>query len=381
MRFQSACRLALTCLATTGAAPLVMANEVADLDCSPAHGVTPLCGFERPEDIEVVAAGTRLLVSEYRGLNGESGGPLVLFDPEHGTQRVVYPHDAQAMTPGSSDRGWGSDDCPGRPGGEFAPHGIHYSTLDGRERVLVVNHGGREAVELFEVIDGQDGQRFALAWRGCVPAPEGIWMNDVVGLRDGGLAVSHMVTRALSEDALYEAEARHSQTGWVMRWQPDQGWTKIAGSDGALPNGLEVAADGAILYINEYFGDQVVALDLVSGRQLWRAAVAAPDNASRTDDGVLLITSHRVGLKQVLACNAHPLSVCAIPYAIVALRERDGAAMTVFESRADQPMGAATVAVAYGDDIYIGAYVGDRMARIKRPAVFAFDTPTPRAEP
>ena len=45
--------------------------------------------------------------------------------------------------------GWGTPDCPGEPDKAFAPHGIHLSRRgDGRLQLLVVNHGGREAIEV-----------------------------------------------------------------------------------------------------------------------------------------------------------------------------------------------------------------------------------------
>ena len=335
-------------------------------DCTARAGVTPLCGFERPEDIEPVANGARLLVSEYGSLAGTRNGRLVVFDPVSERRRVVYPTaDAGAELAVS---GWGDEHCPGPPGPGFSPHGIHHSELAGSERVLVVNHTGREAIEFFELLNADDPEHLALTWRGCVIAPDGIWMNDVAGLANGAFLASHMVTRASGEEALFAAEAQHSNTGWVMAWSPQSGWSKVVGSDGGLPNGIEVSADGGTVYINEYFGDHVTALDIASGQRLWRTAVTGPDNSSWSNDGLLLVASHQEDLHHVLACNEHLLSACPLRYEVVAIRPDDGAAVVLFAGGGDDPMGAATVAVEHQGHLYMGSFVGDRMVRIKRPA-------------
>ena len=78
-------------------------------------------------------------------------------------------------------------------------------------------------------------------------------MNDVVGLPGGGFAVSHMVTRGTGGAALFDAERARNDIGYVLTWDAAAGWRKLPGSDGALPNGLEISADGSVLYVNEYF--------------------------------------------------------------------------------------------------------------------------------
>ena len=40
---------------------------------------------------------------------------------------------------------------------------------DGQWQVLAVNHGGRESVEFFQLLEESEGYR--LAWRGCALAP------------------------------------------------------------------------------------------------------------------------------------------------------------------------------------------------------------------
>lgn len=341
---------------------LVPAGALAVDDCTPADGYTPICNLQRPEDLEALPGGKLILISEYGALSGAKPGRLTAYRPADDARIPLFPA-AGAPAKAGADA-WGDPACPGPPGAEFSPHGIHHSNIGGTDRVLVVNHGGREAVEMFELAVSPDGSSASLTWRGCVVAPEKVWMNDVAGLPAGGFAVSHMVERGTAEEALLEAERTRADTGEVLEWSATGGWRRVPGTAGGLPNGIEVSDDGATLYVNYYFGDAVAAIDRASGRRLWQAEVPSPDNASWDIDGRLLVASHRKDLAAVIACGEDAAApYCKLPFAIVALDAQTGAAVTLIEGDGET-MGAATVALPFGDALYLGAYVGGRMARI-----------------
>lgn len=339
--------------------------------CTGAEGVTPICGFQRPEDLEVLNPDA-LLVSEYGGLAGTTPGRLSVYTPVRDARRELYPAGGADGSPA-----WGAPDCPGPPGAAFSPHGIHLATVAGGQRVLAVNHGGREAIEIFELSDAHDATRARLTWRGCVVAPAAAWLNDVVGLPDGGFAATHMVARGTPEDALFAAERSRGPIGYVLEWSRAGGWQRLTGSDGGLPNGIAVSADGGVLYVNEYFGDRVVALDRRRGERLWETVVDAPDNSSWDAAGRLLVASHRVDLAAILACNEAPLAPCAVPYDIVAIDPTDGRRETV-AAGGDAHFGAATVAVELGGRLYLGSFVGDRLAQTTRGTGLTGEEPRQR---
>ena len=334
-------------------------------DCTAHNGMEPFCTVEKPEDMESI--GQWVLISEYGSLDGSHAGRLTLFNPTNNATRVLYPagNDAAAT---DSQPAWGDAACQTPPGAQLSPHGIHHSALGGEERLYVVSHGGREAVELFEILNAGDFDTFALQWRGCVPAPDGSWINDVVGLGNGALAVTHMVSKGISEEALIEAETAQATTGAVFEWQPAQGWHKVPNSDGSLPNGLEVSTDGSTLFINEYLGDRVTALERASGRRLWQTPVDGPDNSSWAVDGRLLVASHLVTLEEVFHCTQTPLTMCPLAYTIVALEADTGYASTVFRDNEPSVIGGATIALDHDGWLYLGSFVGDRMARVRVPA-------------
>jgi hypothetical protein len=157
--------------------------------CDPIGNAHPLCGWQNPEDMEALPDGRYVIVSEIGGQNGERPGMLSLLDLETETRQVLY-DGGSSQTAGE----WGEQSCLEVAQGVFSPHGIHFSLrADGRMQLLVVQHGGRESIEMFEVIQASD--RWQLAWRECAIAPNGSMINDVVATPEGGFLVTHMMTK------------------------------------------------------------------------------------------------------------------------------------------------------------------------------------------
>lgn len=199
--------------------------------CVAANGFEPICGFRRPEDLEVLAGSQALLVSEYGALSGARPGQLSVLDLTTRERRTLFAGRADHAAAGQSPA-IGDEKCPGPPGPEFSPHGIHLASVGDQQRLLVVNHGEREAIEIFELTGGPRAADVMLTWRGCVPAPAEAWLNDVVNLPDGGLVATHMVTRGTHEEDLLAAETARTDTGYALEWQPSSGWQRVAAGAG-----------------------------------------------------------------------------------------------------------------------------------------------------
>ncbi len=260
---------------------------------------------------------------------------------------------------------WGDPACPGPPGERFATHGLHVSVRsDGRTQVHVVNHVDRESIEFFELRESDEG--FTAQWRGCAVAPEPYWLNDVVGLRDGGFIATHMIDRGSDLSDIQEALREGTPAGYVVEWSAQRGWERVEGSEGGLGNGIEISPDERILYINFYAGGEVVAFDRGSGERLWTAAVSQPDNTSWTPDRKLLVASHDTPLEDTLAFIGVHDKGCPLPFSLVVLDPVDGT-QQILVDRAGPPMGGVTTAVHVGDDLYLGSFSGDRLGRLRHP--------------
>jgi hypothetical protein len=321
----------------------------------------PICGFRNPEDLELLPDGKHLLVSEFGSMEGERAGALALLELESEARTVLY----RGGDGGSLAAGWGDPACPGPPPAEMSPHGIHLSRRpDERLQLLVVNHGGREAVELFEVTGSPSG--WALAWRGCAVAPVGSWLNDVVALPEGGFLVTHMLPKRSGAGRVVEylkAAALGMRTGHVLEWRPARGFAPLPGTETVFPNGIALSADGGTIFLNSSIGGEVLRIDRASGELRGSAEVAGPDNSTWAPDGRLLVASFVGPLWETLACDGIERGSCPVAFEIVAVDPETLATETLYRG-GGAPMGAGTVGLRVGDELFVGSFAGDRILRV-----------------
>jgi hypothetical protein len=274
-------------------------------DCAPKNGLTPICRFQAPEDLAVV--GHWLIVSQMP--TAKAPGSLIAFHPESRATRLLYPplRDARGESDGGSvaeadapDGGCAAGAPP--PVEDFAPHGIDVQGT----RLLVVNHGRREAIEEF-VLSGDRGGP-ALAWQSCTALPADASANDVVALADGGFAATKMIERpqwlGLAKLLL------GLNTGALLRHSPTTGaWETVPNSEGMAPNGVEVETDGTF-YIAEWTGHRIVRLAADGSRRESVELDFSPDNLAWAQDGRLLVAGQRASALDVPGCAALEEGTC-----------------------------------------------------------------------
>ena len=335
-------------------------------DCQPEGPARPICGFTNPEDLVPLPGDGALLAGEYgRDAEHHSGG-LVLLDLETEQVRRVY---RGGEGPARWEAGWGAPGCTAPPSAAFNSHGLDLVRRDdGRLALLAVQHGGREAVEIFEV-SGAGGD-WAVEWRGCVPAPASASLNDVAALPDGSFFTTKMYD--LSERPDFSQGMPTTPTGYALLWSPADGYTKVGGSDGVIPNGIAASPDGRLVYMNVAGGDHVRKIEVATGRELGRARVPAPDNVTWSPDGVLLVASARPGgPDDFAACGRVVQGPCRLPFAIVAVDPDTMQALGPVYESSGTPMGAGTVGLQIGRELFIGSFQGDRILRVDLDAVAA----------
>jgi hypothetical protein len=331
--------------------------------CASAGELVPLCGFFHPEDLELLPDGTTLLISQMGAMDGSTPGSLALFDTAAGTITRLPQFSEAATTL------WGTASCTTPPGAAFSPHGIDLvKRADGAWQLLAVNHGGRESVELFELL--QNDRTFALQWRGCVLPPPGTYMNDVAAIPgQEAFVVSHMFARDAPVVAglnVYMLKGMLGlDTGYALRCDA-QGCTRLAGTDAPFPNGVQVDATGSILFLNAYMADEVRKIALADGRLLGTAQVKAPDNSQWNAAGKLLVASHTASALDMQTCFGITEGACAAAFEIVEIDPGSMQTRSVF-AHSGPPMGAATVAQQVGDMLYLGSFSGDRILQLPYP--------------
>jgi hypothetical protein len=328
------------------------------VECMPVEGIQPICGLHAPEDIELLPGGRFLVFSQMA-----PGMGLSLLDTADDTVRPLYPPGANE--PGS---GWGDQSCTAPQRDELLLHGIHVKRRgDGRVQVLAVNHGGRESVEFFEVLEPLSNLPVAV-WRGCVEAPGNQYFNDVAGLSDGGFLVTNMFPRDAqlwsAIKALFGAE-----TGNVLRWRPAGGFEDVPGTFARVPNGIAVTPEEDHFFLNVYIGGELRKYALAGGEPVASVPLSRPDNSAWDSSGRLLVASHDDGFTSILdAIPGDDGSPVDLRFRIVAV-DPDTLELDTLLERSGPPMGGGTVAVEAAGHLYIGSYAGDRI--IKFPMTLA----------
>ena len=314
------------------------------LDCEAGFGIDIVCGFQNPEDLALAPDG-RIIVSQFGGMHGGPGS-LVLYQPGTGSLTTLFPR-----PPALIESDWGDPSCAFPE--SFSPHGIDIELRsDGRRQLAVVNHAGRESVELFEV--AEDG---TLTWRGCAEAPAGGYLNDVVVLRDGGFWTTRMFDRGCDACAFLRAMLGFD-TGWAYSWSRAAGFRRLPGSDATFPNGIEKSDDERFAYLNTFRGVRKIAV--ATGKVVAERTMKSLDNSHWSEDGRLLVASHTGSITQMLACTSVPEGACGMPFEIVALDPVDLSEQVII-AHEGAPMGGVTVALQRDGVYYLGTYAGDRI--------------------
>ena len=209
------------------AAPATAQEE----DCAPDGDVQFLCGPVSPEDFAQVPDSPWVIVP-----NMVDNGPIQAVDTRDDSVVTIFPATAGAR----HDRAMYGD-CPGPVTSAIRPHGLYLRPgSGGSHTLLVVGHGARESIEVFEL--DAAGSQPALTWTGCAVAPEGIGLNSVVGLPEGGFT------------------ATSPATGDIWEWQSGAGWSRVPGSEDIGPNGIELSRDGEWYYVGGYAAQALIRL-------------------------------------------------------------------------------------------------------------------------
>ncbi len=358
--------------------------------CGPHSQESAICGLMNPEDLGFLPGETWILVSEMapnaQDADSEDGnalhGRLTAIRVADMERRTLYPQDAKRRAPATiadadppaaptnvkisvaNATRWGDLNCPGEPdAAQFRPHGIGLGqAANGRPAVAVVNHGGREAVELFEVLSGDAP---ALVWRGCVPMPVGVSTNDVALLPSGGFVVTNFMPAfdSIGPKAIWTMLkiSFGARTGSLLRWEPGTGIEEIENSRGSAPNGVVASADGTEFFVAEWGGRSIYRLRLNADGPPVRDEVALehnPDNLTWMRDGRLLVAGQKGGVSTSLGCGSIRDAGCDIGYSVYALDPASLEANPLLEGR-----GAASVALEVGDEVFVGFFIGDQVER------------------
>jgi SMP-30/Gluconolactonase/LRE-like region len=324
------------------------------LPCGVHGDAEVICGAVAPEDLELTPDGKFLIVSQYASFRGgaaPAGGPpapFTLFDPDKKTFVPLL----MGIDP---MKDWGDAACPGPIGTALAPHGISLSKRSGGKwQFYVVNHGGRESIEMYEL--KKSSGTWGLTWHGCVVSKKDF--NDVAGLPDGGFVGTHPT--ALQTGGGGGLNLNGPPSGFVVSWMPGKGETELMGTRSGYPNGVLASSDGRFVYFAAWTAKEVHKYDLKEGKEVGMLKLSfMPDNLTWTKKNQILAA----GIMGVGGdCGGAP---CIQVFGVA---EVDPAKMTskmVYDSTGKGALiPGASSALEDGNAIYIGAFQGDRLVKI-----------------
>nr|ART38513.1 G18 [uncultured bacterium] len=313
-----------------------------------------IAGVRNIEDLAPIPGSEWVIGSSMAG-GTATAGKLVAINAKSGEALSLYPAPNRANAKPNSG-------CPGQVAADaFKPHGIFLRpTTDGHTAQLyVVNHGGRESVEIFDILSGATP---GLRWTGCAMLPPGAFGNGVASSPDGGFFVTNMGKTLDGRDPIT------AMGGDIIAWTQANGWRTIADSAIPAPNGLIATQDGRTLYVASWTGSTITELKL--GEKTERRTVAVdflPDNLRWSRNGTILVAGQATSVPDVIACYTSTRDACDIPSAVA---EVDPASFTV---RCSLPVALdmATVAADLGEDIWVGTTRGDAVLRLPAATLHA----------
>jgi hypothetical protein len=279
------------------------------------------------------------------------------------------------MTPSADPRkDWGDPACPGPIGDALRPHGISLLKRNGGAvQLFVVNHGGRESIEMFEL--KQSGGTSNLIWHGCVVSTQAF--NDVAAQADGGFIATHPTALQPPPPPPGQAKAQEKgkapqgqanlfsgqPSGYVSRWAPGKSEAEVPGTRAGYPNGVLVSSDGRHMYFNAWTAKEVHKYDLKEGKEIGLVKLDfMPDNISWTSKHSMLAA----GVKGAGGdCPAGSGTPCIQGFGVAEIDPAKMETKTVFDSEGKAAMiPGVSIALQSGNSIYIGAFQGDRIVKI-----------------
>jgi len=341
------------------------AEEVRTADCRATQDLAFVCGMERPEDLARVP-GTRWLIAS----GFSPGAGLKLIDTAAKSARRWY----QGVGPQVDPDRRAFPVCPGAPDPALLnAQGLHlHKTADGHSRLYVVNHGGRESVEIFDVDTHQPEPR--PRWRGCVLMPAGYAANSVTTFSDGTILTT-VLTRPGTTITDF---VKGGVTGGVFEWVPgNPEFQLIHGTELPGNNGIEASPDDREFYVVAFGWHAVVVFARGNPSAPVRQATAPgfmPDNIHWIDDRLLLAGMQYDepacgGRRKIVDGKADDMR-CHRGYTVAELDPATMSFRLVAYGEPNPEFNGVSAGLIVGDTIWLGSYQADRVAYRPLPGLF-----------
>jgi hypothetical protein len=326
-------------------------------ECEPRDGHDFICGAQRPEDLARIPH-TRWLV--FSGFSDGAG--LKLVDTRTRAIRRWY-SGSDAQLAFDSKR---FEFCPSPPDPSLLnTQGLSLRTIgDSQHDLYVVNHGGRESIEVFRIDATQDEPQ--IRWIGCIEMPAATPANSVATYSDGTVLASVLTHQGTSITYF----VRGAATGGVYQWRPgEKGFRLLPGTRLPGNNGIETSADDREFYVVAFGWHAVVIYARDDTSQPLRKAIAPgfmPDNI-HWDGSRLILAGMQLdepacgGTRKIVDGKADDMR-CHRGYTVAALDPQILEFTIVAYSQPNAGFNGVSAARVVDNELWLAAYQGDRIA-------------------
>jgi hypothetical protein len=334
------------------------AQDAGTAECPTSQGLAFICGPERPEDLAPIPDTRWLIASGFA-----DGAGLKLVDTSAKRVQRWYTGGAAEIRPDTSI----NPQCPGPPDAAiFNAHGIalRRTGTQGVYRLYVVNHGGRQSIEIFEVDARADTP--GLVWNGCVVMPPMTSANGVAAFDDGTI----LATVQLLDGTTLADSVSGTPTGGVFEWRPGSaGFRLLPGTSVPGNNGIETSPDNREFYVIGFGVHTVFVFSRADTTQPPRQAVAPgfmPDNL-HWENGRLVLAGMVAdepacgGKRRVIDGRADPMR-CPRGYVVATLDPETLTYSVIAYDTPNPAFNGVSAAAVIGREVWLGSYQSDKIA-------------------
>lgn len=335
-------------------------TAAAEDECKASAGYGFVCGPKNAEDLVLVPGTDDWIIASGMA----AGAGLYLINAGDKSWNRIYPSGASRTQQDMKVYG----DCPGAPDPDnFQTHGLNIRRgEDGHSTLYAVSHGGREAIEVFDVDAG--GGQPVLTWTGCVLMPQDLAANSVASFSDGSLVATVLVMPGKSANDSVAGKS----TGAVFQWSPgNDGFELIKGSELPANNGIEVSADGKEIYVVSSGLSTIIAFSYsnpTTPLRTTRRLPITPDNVHMGSDG-RLITAGMVNedatcgsIKDPATFDLEKIAACSRPMMAFTIDPATMLDTVLMRGPVSPAFSNATMVLPVGNEIWIGSFSSDRIA-------------------
>lgn len=347
-------------LALSASAGAACAAESAASSCSSVSGLHLVCGQERPEDIARIPDTRWLIVSGF-----SEGAGLKLVDTRNGELTPAYSASPAQIPVDAEFR-----DCASPPNPTlFNTQGISLrrTSRAGEYTLYVVNHGGRESVEVFTVHARESTP--LLTWRGCALLPQGLAANSVAAYSDGTL----LITVLVHPGDTYADFVQGRDTGGVYERRPGSaGFKLVPGTRLPGNNGIETARDDSGFFVVAFGRRAVLRYSRHDTSATPVEAIAPgfmPDNIHWNGDrlmaaGMIYDEPACGGTRKIIDGKADAMR-CHRGTVVAEFDPQAITFRTVAYTVPHPRFNGASAAVVVDDFLWIGSYQSDCLAKLR----------------